>query len=267
MTRIRTLAEQQFGAHAAAYATSAVHAKGASLQRMVELTAPRADWRALDVATGAGHTAAAFAPHVASVVAGDLTAEMLEQAALLARERGLANMTTARIDAARLPFPDASFDVVTCRIAAHHFPDPQAFAREVARVLVPGGLLALVDNVAPDAVTSPGATEAEIGAAAGAYNAFEALRDPSHVRALPLGEWLALLRHAGLTPRDAELMRKDMQLGDWARRLGCEPARIARLSAMLDEAPPTLRAFLAPQMDANDAVFTLTEAIIVAVRA
>ena len=67
----KTLVQQQFGAHAAAYATSAVHAKGASLGRLVELVQPKSDWRALDIATGAGHTAAAFAPHVAHVIASD----------------------------------------------------------------------------------------------------------------------------------------------------------------------------------------------------
>ena len=61
----KDLVQQQFGAHAAAYATSTVHAKGASLGRLVELVKPQPQWQALDIATGAGHTAAAFAPHVA----------------------------------------------------------------------------------------------------------------------------------------------------------------------------------------------------------
>ena len=72
----KSLVEQQFGPNAAAYATSAVHAKGASLPRMVELAAPEKHWVALDVASGAGHTAAAFAPHVARVIAADLTEEI-----------------------------------------------------------------------------------------------------------------------------------------------------------------------------------------------
>jgi len=80
----KTLVQQQFGANAANYLTSAVHAKGASLARLVELVAPQKSWVALDVATGAGHTAAAFAPHVARVVASDLTPEMLVQTQKLA---------------------------------------------------------------------------------------------------------------------------------------------------------------------------------------
>ena len=88
----KSLVQQQFGAHAAAYATSIVHAKGASLGRLVELVKPEPHWQALDVATGAGHTAAAFAPHVARVIASDLTEEMLQEAGKLAAAKGFANM-------------------------------------------------------------------------------------------------------------------------------------------------------------------------------
>ena len=76
----KSLIKSQFGAAADKYATSRVHAKGASLGRLVELVKPKANWHALDVATGGGHTAAAFAPHVAAVIASDLTPEMLSAA-------------------------------------------------------------------------------------------------------------------------------------------------------------------------------------------
>ena len=65
--------QEQFGANAAAYVTSTVHAQGASLTRLVERVAPSPDWRILDVATAAGHTALAFAPYVATAVGLDLT--------------------------------------------------------------------------------------------------------------------------------------------------------------------------------------------------
>ena len=60
--------------------TSTVHAQGESLARLVELTNPQPTWIVLDVSTGAGHTALAFAPHVAHVVATDLTPQMIEAA-------------------------------------------------------------------------------------------------------------------------------------------------------------------------------------------
>src|SRR5947207_15451478 len=73
----KTLVQEQFGATAKHYLTSKPHALGKSLDRLVELAAPKPDWRVLDVATGAGHTAYAFAPHVARVWATDITDEML----------------------------------------------------------------------------------------------------------------------------------------------------------------------------------------------
>ena len=136
----KTLVQHQFGANAANYSTSAVHAKGASLARLVNLVKPGKDWIVLDIATGAGHTAAAFAPHVAKVIASDLTPEMLEEAHKLAKAKGLANMETATADAEQLPFGDRSFDLVTCRIAPHHFPDVAAFVAESWRVLKSGGI-------------------------------------------------------------------------------------------------------------------------------
>jgi ubiquinone/menaquinone biosynthesis C-methylase UbiE len=77
------LVKSQFGVAAADYATAQVFVKGEGLARIVELTQPQPDWHVLDVATGAGHTAAAFAPHVASVIATDITDEMLAEAAKL----------------------------------------------------------------------------------------------------------------------------------------------------------------------------------------
>src|SRR4051812_30238835 len=77
---IAALAQAQFGPVAQAYVTSTRHAEGADLQRLVELAAPRGNERMVDIATGGGHTALRFAPHVASVVAFDLTASMLKAA-------------------------------------------------------------------------------------------------------------------------------------------------------------------------------------------
>lgn len=260
----KSLVQKQFGEHAAAYATSHVHAKGASLARVVELTAPQAHWRALDVATGAGHTALAFAPHVAHVVASDITPEMLAEAGKLARDRGVANVETAEADAERLPFADGAFDLVTSRIAPHHFPDVGRFVAEVARVLAPGGTFALIDNIAPDAESTPGYSDADLHAAADVYNAFEKLRDPSHMRCLGMAEWSALIGAAGLQVTHKERIPKDMEFAPWARRLGGDDALLERLRGMLDGGSPALRAFLRPRMEQDALWFTLDEAILIA---
>lgn len=260
----KELVQQQFGANAAAYLTSAVHAKGASLARLVELVGPKEDWVALDVATGAGHTAAVFAPHVAKVVASDLTPEMLEQARKLAAERNLGNMETAIADAEALPFPDKSFDLVTCRIAPHHFPSIETFLREVHRVLKSGGTFALVDNVSPDADTTSGFSVDELKEAGLAYNAFEKLRDPSHGRALDTAEWLALMSKAGLELVHREHAPKAMDFGSWVKTMNVPADLVPRLAAMLDDATPALKAFLKPTNADGKRGFVLDELIAIA---
>ncbi len=182
----------QFGKTAAAYVTSAGHAKGDELKLMVALAGELRERRVLDVATGGGHTALAFARAGAEVTATDLTPDMLRAAKAfiadaITNKDGALRFRLA--PAEKLPFEDAAFEVVTCRIAAHHFADPQAFVKEAARVLVPGGMLMLVDNVAP---ISPELAEA--------MNRIERERDPSHVEAYSVPRWVAWLAGAGLEP-------------------------------------------------------------------
>lgn len=247
----KELVQKQFGTHAAAYATSRVHAQGASLKRLVELIQPQADWQVLDVATAAGHTAFAFAPHVAHVIASDLTPEMLVEAEKLGAQRSITNFSTQIADAEALPFPDASFDLVTCRIAPHHFPHIDRFVSEATRVLRPNGLLAVVDNVVPnDTVASR------------YINAFEKLRDPSHGRALSVDEWLAAFHAAGLTVVHHEVAPKSMEFTPWAERMGATPETITELRRLLAEAPATAAAFFQTYSTDQDLFFNLDEAII-----
>ena len=244
----KELNQQQFGENAAAYFTSEVHAKGASLDRLVQFVEPQAEWELLDVATRAGHTAFAFAPFVAQVTASDITPEMLTQAEKLARERGLSNVVFETADAGGLPYPEASFDLVTCRIAPHHFPDIVQFVREAARVLRPGGVLAVVDNIVP-----PGPV--------GDYvNAFEKLRDPSHGRCWSQEAWIEAITNAGLKVNNKETLAKRINFQFWAQRH--DPVMQNYLRALLSEAGPQAAAFLQPQTNDGDLSFRLVEGII-----
>jgi ubiquinone/menaquinone biosynthesis C-methylase UbiE len=247
----KELVQKQFGAHAEAYATSRVHAQGASLKRLVDLIQPQPEWQVLDVATAAGHTAFAFAPHVAHVTATDITPEMIPMAAKLAAERGITNVTLETADAEELPYTAGSFELVTCRIAPHHFLHIDRFISEAVRVLRPNGILAVVDNVVPDAP------------AAGEYiNAFEKLRDPSHGRALSVAEWLAAFEQAGLTLLHHEVAPKSMEFTPWAERMGASPEVIAELRRRLVEAPPPAAEFFKSYTTENELFFNLDEAII-----
>ena len=250
-----------FGRAAADYAASGVHAQGYSLNRLIELTQPQPDWRVLDVATGAGHTALTFAPHVTQVVASDITAEMLAEAARLAQERGLSDFTTETADAESLPFDDDSFDLVTCRLAAHHFPNIDKFVAEAARVLRPGGLLAVVDNVVPGSRLR--GKKAKIEREAGEYvNAYEKLRDPGHGRCLSLHEWLDLYREAGFTIVQEETAEMWLDFDAYVHRMRVSAINRIRLRAMLLQAPQRAAEFLTPQVTGDRITFRFSEAII-----
>lgn len=264
MPGTRSLVEQQFGAHAAGYVTSPIHAKGASLQRLVELVRPENHWRALDVATAAGHTALAFAPHVAHVTASDITNEMLAEAEKLAKSRGITNVSVSKADAQELPFADASFELVTCRIAPHHFPDIPKFVAEAYRVLKPRGIFALVDNIAPDEELLPGFTPDELRDADEAYNAFEKLRDPSHGRCLTIGEWREVIAGAGFIIEHYETLPKAMEFTPWIVRMGVAPDAAAQLEAMLTDARSALRAYLRPRKEGDTLYFNVDEALFIA---
>jgi SAM-dependent methyltransferase len=259
----KSLAQERFGAFAASYATSVPHAKSDSLPRLVELAAPQPQWTALDIATGAGHVALALALRLAHAVAGDLTPQMLGVARGLARDRNIANLSYAVMRAEALPFADATFDLVTCRIAPHHFDDVRKFVTESARVLRPGGRFGLVDNISPD----PGIMEgdaATLAAAADEYNAFEKLRDPSHRRCLTFTEWRVLVAEAGLVERHVEILDKAMVLGPWADQQATGEAIKLELKTRMLAGPPGLRAFLRARENDGDVDFMLTEAVIIA---
>ena len=133
--------QDYFSRTAASYVVSTTHSAGQDLQRLVEIGEWDGRQHALDIATGGGHTARAIAPYVARVMVTDLTQRMLETAREFLLSQGINNAEFQVADAEQLPFADASFDRVTCRLAAHHFPDAARAVREAARVLKPGGAL------------------------------------------------------------------------------------------------------------------------------
>lgn len=249
----KSLVQEQFGATARTYLTSKPHAQGKSLDRLVELTQPQPDWHVLDVATGAGHTAYTFAPHAARVWATDITEEMLSLVREQIGKRGLANLRVAHAKAEALPFEDETFDLVTCRIAPHHFESIPRFLDEARRVLKRSGTFALVDNVVPE------------GSVGDYINAFERFRDPSHIRAWTLQEWRDALHEHGFAVAHEEQMGKTMEFSSWAGRHDATMQRLLR--SMLAQTTPDVAAALAPHDKAGELTFRLSEGVFIARRA
>jgi len=223
--------QEQFGASAAAYVTSVGHAGGEDLDTLVAWGRAGRPARVLDVATGAGHTALAFAGIARTVVAFDLTEPMLRAARDFIRGRGAANVAFVAGDVEALPFGDGAFDAVTCRIASHHFADVAAAVRQIHRVLRPGGSFLVQDILGHD--------DPEVHAF---ITEVERRRDPSHVRAYRAAEWKAFLRAAGLTPMDEAIVRKVRVWEDWTGRMRMSAAARRDLEAFVRRAPERCRA-------------------------
>ncbi len=249
----KSLVQEQFGKNAATYLTSTPHALGKSLERLVTLTAPQKDWRVLDIATGGGHVAYTFSPHVGRVWATDITQEMLDMVKAEAAKRGLANLRTTYAKAEALPFEDGSFDLVTCRIAPHHFDSIPDYLAETHRVLKDGGTLAVVDNIVP------------AGSVGDYINAFERLRDPSHLRAWTMAEWREAITKAGFAIGHEEELDKRMEFKSWAQRY--DDVMKALLRAMLTQLTPEVRKVLNPEDGADGLYFHLREGLFIANRA
>lgn len=251
-TSIKAAVERQFSQVAEKYRTSAVHAAGEDLARLVEAAALSGCEAVLDAGSGAGHTALAIAPFAGQVTSVDLSASMLAQGRHLANERGQTNVRFEVGDVEALTFEGGSFDIVTARYSAHHWPHPQAALREIYRVLRPGGTFVLSDIVSYDDFTADTHLQA-----------IELLRDPSHVRDHTATQWLAMLAACGYAAQVVFTWGVRLQFDNWVERMATPPNAVAMLRALLAGAPAEVRALL--QIEEDDS-FTLQGALIKAIK-
>jgi len=177
----------QFSRQAVPFSTSPGIKDEQALRLIVEFSGAGPEDTVLDVACGGGIVVCAFARVVRHATGIDLTPAMIERARSLQAEQGLSNVSWKQGDVLPLPWPDGAFSIVTSRFAFHHFLDPRAVLAEMRRVCAPGGKVVVIDTEASPDV-----------AKAAEFNRMEKLRDPSHVRAMPLTELRGLFPHAGL---------------------------------------------------------------------
>jgi SAM-dependent methyltransferase len=168
------------------YRESTVHREGADLDLLVEWCEPGPGVLALDVATGGGHVARRLREAGCEVISVDPAP-------------GMQPTVVARAEA--IPFADDSFDVVACRIAAHHFEDVAAAVRELGRVT--RDRVVVEDNV----FVSEAVEEAE------------KLRDPTHVRCYSEDEWRGFFAAAGLRVEGEQEFERRADLEAWLARV------------------------------------------------
>ena len=248
--------QAQFGAHAANYVASAAHAAGESLDCLREWMAARHPNRLLDIATGGGHAALALGSACPQVLATDITFPMLLAARSFLHEHGAQATTFVLHNAAQLPFTDACFDAVTCRLAAHHFAAPGQFVSESVRCLRTNGCLAVIDNVAPDNF-----------AAAALVNAFEKLRDPSHGRHQTAADWHAMFAANRLRVALHQPYRKALNFADYCTRMSVPAHTRTQLSALLAQAPAAVHSYFNPRTINGALWFDLHEILIIGILA
>lgn len=231
MDRTEREAQRIFGERAAFYSTSQSHTDPAVLGRVVALASPRPDWLALDIATGAGHTAFALAPAVRAVVGTDLTPEMLAESGRLRDERRLANVVFSLADVHHLPFASATFHLITCRRAAHHFSRIRRALSEMHRVLRPGGRLVIDDRSVP-----------EDDFVDRCMNELDRYHDESHVRQYRPSEWRKMLEGEGFGVEAVERYEKHRPLT--ALTQGVSPENVRKIQDVLDRLAPAERGAL-----------------------
>ncbi len=195
----------QFTRQAAPFAAAAPIRNQEVLDRIVQWAGTRPDDTVLDVACGPGLLACAFAKVAKHATGIDMTPAMLEQARKTQQEQGLKNVSWQQGDVYSLPFKPEQFSIVSSRFVFHHLQDPLAALKEMKRVCKVGGKVVVAD-MAPQPEK------------AAALNAAELLRDPSHVRALPLDELRGLFDQAGFGSPQVNHYRMECELEDLLAR-------------------------------------------------
>jgi len=183
-----------------AFRESPMHREGPDLDLLLEWCEPGPDVKVLDVATGGGHVARRLREEGCTVVTVDPAPGMRPDVVAPAEE---------------LPFADGSFDVVACRIAAHHFQDVRRAVAEMARVS--NRLLVIEDNV----FRGEHVEEAE------------RLRDPSHVRCYSEAEWRELVTTAGFEVEQVEHFPRRQSFDAWLARVDTPPEAAEEIRALL----------------------------------
>lgn len=237
----------QYSPRASDYLASEVHRHGADLDQLEALLNAHHHGHLLDLGCGGGHVSYRAAPLVDQVVACDVTANMLATVQSAAIEQGLTNITVQQSPAERLPFADASFDIVVARYTTHQWENRDTGLREARRVLKPGGRAVFIDTIAPENPLLDTYLQA-----------IEVLRDISHVRNYRLTEWIPALGQAGFTVDSLTPRRLPLRFDDWIVRTNTSTEMVAAILSLQRHAPAEVREHFAVAADGSFTLDTIT---------
>jgi ubiquinone/menaquinone biosynthesis C-methylase UbiE len=227
MVDAKTLIQNQFSKNPEKYRDEKLFAAGGDLAAMIQSVTLTGNEKVLDIGTGAGHTALTFSPFVGQCVGIDITEEMVQVATDYAKERRAQNVSFQQGDAENLPFQDSAFDIITCRFAAHHFPNVQNALQEISRVLKIGGHFLLVDHYAPEDL-----------ALDRFVNTLNKMRDPSQVRETSLSEWQAMFAENSLIYEEIAAWDLPIDFAGWIERAGTPADVQQKIVTVLQNASP-----------------------------
>ena len=231
LDEVQKAAQEQFGKQSHRYGKGHVLENVDDVREALNHMSLPTPAKVLDVATGGGHTGLLLASLGHDVTLADIAQPMLERVAKTAAERGL-SVTTRQHSAESLPYPDGQFDLVTCRVAPHHFSSPSDFASESARVLKRGGWFLLIDGSVADDEPEAEAWAHEV----------EKLRDPSHNRLLTPRTWTGLCERSGLKVRHSALQPfKQPDLEWYFETAATSPENRQKVLSLVENAPESAR--------------------------
>lgn len=239
--------QRQFAKTVDAFAKTVVRDTPAVVAEKIEFAKPQPADLALDVACGPGELVLGLAPRVRFARGIDITYEMLHQAREFQLERKILNACFERGEAEQLPYPDHSFDLISCQCSFHHMLKPELVLKEMARVMKPAGRMMVIDPLAP-----------ESDAKFELHNEIESVRDPSHTRTLRLTTFLGMFEALGLDILRQSLKRRERSFNQWMLRAGVDPKhkRYREARKLMEESIASDQAGFSAQAQGEDILIT-----------
>lgn len=239
--------QKNFGKQALAYNANCLLADAGNLSAIIEMAKISKNDSVLDIATGTGFLAGALSEVAMQVMATDLTLEMLYQT----RPKTQSNTSFCLADAEKLPFGNDSFDVVTCRVALHHFTKPDEAFSEMRRVCRPEGRIVIMDVISSEDIY-----RSEY------HNRIERLRDSSHVKQYSRTELAGMLNTCGLEIDEVNVWKYTWQMEEWLSIANPDGRASEEIRRMMIDSIEGDKSGLEVELRDGDVYFSYTTAII-----